>query len=349
MEPGVKTTPAAVGMARAPAAMVSATIGRAVRAVGTVSEASVLTERLVTAVEANARLGEPGVTGNGRKVRPARAEAESATNGTRAVRARPDHPTALRGVTAMVNAGVVRTTGRTGIGPLAETAPGRVQVGRTVPDVTAPVLVAPTATATVRVRDEATEAARVTVGAVSVRMAAVHVTGSAVNVHTVAMLVTGNAKSGPTVAARVTVGAVSARTAAAHVTVSALEARMVPVVMVSAQRALGTVSVLLARVVHVTATADHVHSVGLARGNAPSVRSVAAHEGEAESSVAGTVSRAATTGAGAMTRGVPIVRAMVTAKVDVGATIVAGGKTPCGPATDARLVATAMHVPRKKS
>jgi hypothetical protein len=320
-------------------------------------------------VEANARPGEPGVMDNVRNVRPARAEAESATNGTRAVRARPDHPTALRGVTAMVNAGVVRTTVRTGIGPLAETAPGRVQVGRTVPDVTALVPVAPTAnvagralaarsaTATVRVRDGATEAARVTVGAVSVRMAAVHVTvtvavlvtGSAVNVHTVAVLVTGNAKSGPTVAARVTVDAVSARTAAADVTVSALEARLVPVVMVSAQGAIGTVSVLLARVVHVTATADHVHSVVLARGNAPSVRSVAAHEGEAESSVAGTVSRDATSGVGAMTRGVPIVRAMVTATVDVGATIVAGGKTPCGLVTGAPRVATAMHVPRKKS
>ncbi|WP_143458908.1 hypothetical protein [Leifsonia sp. ALI-44-B] len=321
----------------------------------------------MTMVEVNARPGEPGVMDNVRNVLPARAEAESATNGTRAVRARPDHPTALRGVTAMVNAGVVRTTVRTGIGPLAETAPGRVQVGRTVPDVTALVPVAPTAnvagralaarsaTATVRVRDGATEAARVTVGAVSVRMAAVHVTvavlvtGSAVNVHTVAADVTGNAKSGPTVAARVTVDAVSARTAAADVTVSALEARLVPVVMVSAQGATATVSVPLARAVHETATADHVHLVVLARGNAPSVRSVAAHEGEAESSVAVTVSPVATTGAGAMTRGVPIVRAMVTATVDVGATIVAGGKTPCGLGTGAPRVATAMHVPRKRS
>jgi hypothetical protein len=319
MEPGAKTTPVAVGTVPAWAAMVSATTGRAVRAVGTVSEASVLTERHVTMVEANARPGEPGVMHNGRNVRPARAEAESATNVTRAVKARPDHPTALRGVTATVNVARVRIADRTGIGPLAETAPGRVQVGRTVPDVTALVLVAPTANvagralavltaiATVRVPDGVTEAARVTVGAVSVRMAAVLAMGSA------------------------------------------LGARMVPVVMVSAQGAIGTVSVLLARVVHVTATADHVHSVGLARGNAPSVRSVAAHEGEAESSVAGIDSRDATTGAGAMTRGVPIVRAMVTATVDVGATIVAGGKTPCGPATDARRAATVMHVPRKKS
>jgi len=317
MGPGAKTTPAAVGTVPARAAIVSATTGRADQATVTVSEASVPTEHhLVTAVEANALPGEPGVMDIGRNVRPARVEAENATNGTRAVRARPDHPTALRGVTAMVNAGVVRTTDRMGIGPLAETA-------------------------TVRVRDGATEAARVTVGAASVRMAAVHAT--------VAVLVTGSAVSGPTVAARVMVGAASVRTAAVLAMGNVTDVHMVPVVMVSAQGATATVSVPLARAVHETATADHVHSVGLARENAPSVRSVAAHVEEAESNVEGTVSRDATTGVGATMRAVPIVRAMMTATVDVGATIVAGAKTPCGPATDARRAATAMHVPRKKS
>ena len=353
MEPGAKATPAAVGTVPARAAMVSAMTGRAVRAAGTVSEASVLTGRLATVVEANARPQELGVTDNGRNARQVRAEAESATNGTRAVRARPDHPTALRGVTATVNAADVRTMAQMEIGPLAEVAPGRAQGARTVPDAMVQVPVAPTAnvagralaahtaTATVRVRDAATETGRVTVAAVSARTAVVH--------GMVAVHATASAVSVPTVAAPVMLGAVSAPTGAVHVTASAMGARMALVVTVSVQRATATVSVLLARAVHATATGDPDHSVGLVKGNAPSVRSAEAHEGEAESSVAGTGSRDATTGVGATTRAVPIVRAMATATVDAGAMIVAGGTIPCGPATDARLVATAMHEPRKKS
>ena len=353
MAPGAKPTAVAAGMATAEAGVPNATIGPVVQAGVTASEASDRTERLATAAAMTARPAVLGVTENGPNARTARVVALSAMNGIRAAKVRPDHPTDLRGVTAMGNAVDAHLAVQTEIDPLARTAAGRVQVARTVPDATELVPVAPTvnvagtataapsAIATVRVRDGLTEVARVTVAAESVPTAAVH--------GIVAVLVTGSAVSVLTVAAPVMVGAVSVRLAAVLVTGSAVSVLTVVVVTVSGPGVIVTVSVLLAPAVHEMETEDSGHSVGPARGSAPSVRSAGARVEEAESSAAETVSRDATTGVGAMTRAVPTVRAMVTATVDVGATIVAGGKTPSGPATDARRAATAMHVRRKKN